>query len=39
MVNEYMKAKIASIYSKLRFRSDALGYENGEVLYYDVVRV
>lgn len=39
MANEYMKDKIALIYSKLRFRSFTLGYANVEVLYYDVVRV
>ena len=39
MANEYMKDKIALIYSKLRFRSYTLGDENVEVLYYDVFRV
>lgn len=39
MANEYMKDKIVLIYSKLILRSYTLGYENVEVLYYNVVRV
>jgi hypothetical protein len=39
MDNDYMKDKIALFHSKLRFRSYILGYENVEVLYYDVIRV